>query len=225
MNPIVPTRTVGERGFERLPLAVASHFHRRGEGMGIAAVFIDGAYLDKVLLNDFNSARIDYEKLVAKLVEPHKLLRAYYYHCLPHQSDPPTEKEKERYISMQKFLRGLSFLPRFEVRKGYLAYRGDNEKGKPVFQQKGVDSLIAVDMVVLANKGKITDAVLLSGDSDHIPVVKEVKRQGIITTLWHGPLTGLTRPSRGLSETCDQRHDLTRQFLDTIPRPTQKTPE
>lgn len=51
---------------------------------GVAAVFLDGGHLDKVMHYDFGDQRIDYEKLVQHMAQPAEMLRAYYYHCLPY---------------------------------------------------------------------------------------------------------------------------------------------
>ena len=67
--------------------------------MGIAAVFIDGGYLDKILFHDHQNKRIDYGLLVNEMVAPDSLLRAYYYHCLPYQGNPPTNEERDRYAA------------------------------------------------------------------------------------------------------------------------------
>src|SRR5881396_2039081 len=99
--------------------------------MGTAAVFLDGGYVDKVLYYDHANQRIDYEKLVKEMIAPDDLLRAYYYHCMPYQSNPPTEDESRRYASMHGFVTALQRLPRFEVRLGKLTRYIDAEK-KPV---------------------------------------------------------------------------------------------
>jgi hypothetical protein len=52
--------------------------------MGRVAVFIDGAYLDYVLRDEFARARIDYGRLSEELAGGIDLLRTYYYHCLPY---------------------------------------------------------------------------------------------------------------------------------------------
>lgn len=186
--------------------------------MGIAAIFIDGGYLDKVLYYDFKGIRIDFEKLVSKMVGSDDILRSYYYHCLPYQSKKPTTDERSRYASMHRFTTALSFLPRFEVRLGKLVYRGKNEKGEPILIQKRVDLMVGVDMALLAGKGKITNAVLLSGDSDLIPAVNAVKREGVLTTLWHGSFTKNTTPSRELYEVCDERNQITQDIINEISR-------
>ncbi len=184
--------------------------------MGVSAVFIDGGYLDKVMYYDFSNARIDYKGLVHELVQGGELLRAYYYHCMPYQSNPPTDDEKQRFASKHKFTTALSYLPRFEVRLGKLAFRGNDEGGDPIFIQKRVDCMVGVDMALLAGKGKVTSVVLLSGDGDLIPAIEAVKREGVIAVLWHGSFSRDTKPSRELSEMCDERHQITRALVNRI---------
>jgi len=185
---------------------------------GSIALFIDGGYLDKVLLHDFASARIDYEQLANTMATPHDLLRAYYYHCLPYQSNPPTEQERKLYAGKHRFITRLSSLPRFEVRLGRLVVRGRDASGAPLFVQKRVDCMIGVDMALLAAKGRITHVGFLSGDSDLIPAVEAVKREGVLVTLWHGSFSVETRPSRELHEVCDERKQITRELVDRILR-------
>lgn len=62
--------------------------------MGMTAVFIDGGYLEKILLHDHGQARIDFGRLVEAMVEGDDLLRACCYHCLPYQGDPSTNEER-----------------------------------------------------------------------------------------------------------------------------------
>jgi len=184
--------------------------------LGKSAVFLDGGYLDKILRFDHGGKRIDFGKLASKMAEPDELLRAYYYHCLPYQSSPPTNEERTRYASMHRFVTALGFLPRFEVRLGRLAFRGTNANGEPIFMQKRVDNMVGVDMALLAGKGKITNLSLMSGDSDFIPSIEAVKREGILVTLWHGSFSPNTRPSRELFEICDERQELTGDIVEEL---------
>ena len=148
---------------------------------------------------EFPSRRIDYQRLVQEISRPAELFRAYYYHCLPYQSNPPTPEEKSFYSSKQRFMKALSFLPRFEVRLGRLVKRGCEADGSPVFIQKRVDCMVGVDMASLAAKGKITNVVLVSGDSDLVPAVEAVKRESVLVTLWHGAYSRDSKPSRELA--------------------------
>jgi len=171
------------------------------------AVFLDGGYVDKVLLRDFIGKRIDYEKLVNAMVEPDVLFRAYYYHCLPYMSEKPSEEERRRYSAKHRFTKALAYIPRFEVRLGRLAFQGGE------FVQKRVDCMVGVDMALLAGKGKIHRVALFTGDSDLMPAVEAVKREGVLVTLWCG-FGKETKPSRDLYELCDERVHVTERIIE-----------
>lgn len=183
----------------------------------VCAVFLDGGYLEKVLKIDFGQPEVDMEKLALELAKPEELLRAYYYHCPPFQSSPPTSEEAERYSRRHRFYTALSYIPRFEVRLGRLAYRGMDEHGKKVFIQKRVDCMIGVDMAMLAGKGRVKSVALLSGDSDLIPAIEAVKREGVIVNLWHGS-TPDTSPGEDIMQISDVRIPVDRELVDKIIR-------
>ncbi|MGE5569195.1 MAG: NYN domain-containing protein [Rhodospirillales bacterium] len=132
---------------------------------------------------------------------------------MPYQGNPPTPEESARYAAKHKFTTALSLLPRFEVRLGRLVHRGVDGNGKPIFQQKRVDCMIGVDMALLAGKGKITHAAIFTGDSDLIPAIESVKREGVIVTLWHGGITPESRPSSELYALVDERRQLTADMV------------
>lgn len=186
--------------------------------MGKCAIFLDGGYLDKVMYFDHANVRLDYEKLSREMAQPDELLRAYYYHCLPYQSNPPTEDERSFYAAKHRFVTALAHLPRFEVRLGRLQFRGISENGERIFVQKRIDNMLGVDMALLAGKHVITNVALLTGDSDYIPSVEAVKREGILVTLWHGSNRFETRPHRELIEICDERRELTPEIVTRIKR-------
>ena len=181
------------------------YLHRRG-------------YLDKVLEYEHGGTRIDYGLLAGVLAQGDEILRTYYYHCMPYQGRIPTEDEKGRHRSMQRFITALRRLPRFEVRLGRLAYRGEDHNGERIFVQKRVDTMLGVDMALLAAKGKITNAVVLSGDSDMVPAVEAVKSEGVRATLWHGNFGAQSKPSRELYSACDDRNLITAELIDRVRR-------
>ena len=152
-----------------------------------AAIFIDGAYLEFCLRHEFHQARIDYQKLAETMAGTADLLRTYYYHCPPYQGNPPTSEERERYANRRRFYTALDRLPRYKVRLGILEKRGEEADGiTPRFQQKRVDILLGVDLVQLAAKRQIQQAILLAGDSDFIPAVEVAKAEGVLVRLYHG---------------------------------------
>ena len=75
------------------------------------AIFIDGAYLENVLKEEFGRPKINFGTLSEQLAGSSEILRSYYYHCPAYQSNPPTEEERNRYSRQRKFFdvsRGLS---------------------------------------------------------------------------------------------------------------------
>ena len=103
-------------------------------------------------------------------------------------------------------------LPRFEVRLGRLQRREDSQ-GRPFYQQKRVDILLGIDMVQLAAKGHIREAVLLAGDSDFIPAVTAAKSEGVIVSLFHG-----TGCHRDLMREVDERRRFDQALIDSVAR-------
>lgn len=186
--------------------------------MGTCAIYIDGGYLDKVLQNEYPQTKVDIGLLVEQMRASDTLLRAYYYHCMPYRSDPPTTDEERRYASKRRFIDALSYIPRFQVRLGHLNYQGLTDKGQPIFQQKRVDMMLGVDMALLAVKQRVDRMALLTGDSDTIPAVEAVKPEGVVVTLWHGPLKTRSSPSRDLYQIVDERVEIDQSTINVVTR-------
>jgi uncharacterized LabA/DUF88 family protein len=172
------------------------------------AIFIDGGYLDKI--SKKYGLFVNFVSLSKEMANGKEILRTYYYNCLPYQGSPPTPEEKERFSKAQKFYKALERLPRYEVREGRLAKRGTE------FEQKGIDTLLSIDLVNLAASGQISDAVLLAGDSDFLPAVKVAKEHGVNVFLYHGKDRYDYHDS--LWTICDERIPIDLAFLDKVKR-------
>jgi len=186
-----------------------------------SAIFIDGAYFDKLLEQEFNRARVDFSALATALAHGDNVLRTYYYHCPPYVSQPPTEEELRRFEAKERFFLALNSLPRFQVRLGRLLYRGTDGQGRPIFVQKLVDIMLGVDLVRMAATRQITKAILVAGDSDFVPAVDEAKRLGVLMSLWHGPVQGILHGSsvhRELWNACDERAEITQALVTSVQR-------
>jgi uncharacterized LabA/DUF88 family protein len=146
-----------------------------------AAVFIDGAYLTKILDVDFGKPKIDLAGLSDILCGNYERLRTYYYNCMPYQSSPPTEEERRRYSAMDKFVYTLKKLPRFDVKLGRLECIGGE------FVQKRVDIAMAVDIVRLSCGRMIGKAIVVTGDSDFVPAIEASKEAGVVVMLCYSP--------------------------------------
>lgn len=179
-----------------------------------SAVFIDGAYLEFCLREEFGSPRIDFQALSQKMAQGSDLFRSYYYHCYPYQGNPPTEEERQRYANRRRFYTALERLPRYSVRLGRLEKRGFEDDGvTPRFEQKRVDILLGVDLVLLAAKQQIQQAIILAGDSDFIPAITVAKTEGVLITLYHGDGC-----HSDLWQEVDERIRIDRAFIDSILR-------
>ena len=144
-----------------------------------AAILIDGGYFAKVLKTEFNCPQIDFHRFSEIICGDYELLRTYYYTCMPYQSSPPSEEERQRYSDMDRFIYVLRKLPRFEVRLGKLGW----SNGELV--QKRVDILLAVDLVRLSWGKQIKKAILVTGDSDFVPAVVAAKDAGVLIQLYY----------------------------------------
>ena len=177
---------------------------------GRAAIFIDGAYLDFVLRDEFQSRRLDYQAFSELLAGDSDILRTYYYHCAAFQGNPPTEEQRTRYATQRSFFASLERLPRYTVKLGRLAMRFDR-RGNRRFEQKQVDILLGVDLVQLAAKQNIQEAILVAGDSDFIPAIVAAKAEGVLVKLFHG-----ANPHNELWREADERIRIDRAMIDTV---------
>lgn len=169
-----------------------------------AAVFIDGGYFDKAL-DALGRLRPDYERFSDKACRGAERLRTCYYHCHPHQGNPPTEQERARYASADRFFHSLRRPRRFEVRLGRL------QLVEGEYRQKGIDTLLSIDLVELAATGQISKAVLITGDSDFAPAARRARDKGVIVDLFYSPATYVHSE---LLDACDDRVPLDRAQFD-----------
>ena len=172
--------------------------------MARCAVLIDAGYLEKVLVNDFNRARIDIGKLADELAGTMERLRTYYYHCMPFQSTPPTTEERRRFAAMDSYIAALKKLPRFQFRQGKL------QKIAGVFRQKRVDIWMAVDLVRMSFSNQIEKAIVITGDSDLVPAIEAARDAGVVVVLYYSPNSRHDE----LLQACDERYEITRNLVD-----------
>jgi uncharacterized LabA/DUF88 family protein len=183
-----------------------------------ACVFIDGGYLFKVQ-RDLGLRSLDLLRLSSDIVGNYQRMRTYFYDADPYQSNPPTTDEKERLRKKQGFFDRLNRLDNFEVRKGYLRLKGtDASSGNKIFEQKGVDVKLAVDLLRLSLRGGIQLACLIAGDGDFVPIVEIAKDAGVEVRLYYGNGAN-SKYSQQLWDCCDQRTLMDRAFLSKFQLP------
>lgn len=196
----------------------------KGDNMDKSAVFLDGGYLSKLtkvvfLCEDGTPKKIDFGLFSKKLAKERgtELLRGYYYQCPPYQSSFPTSEEKVRKTSYDTFIYNLRQIKQLQLREGRLL-RTFDEAGKHFFIQKGVDVLLAIDMIKLALKGAIQKVIIVASDSDFIPAVRALKDEGVMVHIYYYDDKDFGF-SRELISECDDRHELTEEhFKDCEPQ-------
>lgn len=131
-------------------------------------IFIDGSNLYHALKDECENVNLDYLKFSYLLANGRKLIRTYFYISTldTNRSKPETVK------GQQRFLGALREVPYITIKHRPLNYT----KGVPV--EKGVDILIATDMLTNALRDGYDTAILVSGDGDFAPVLEEIARAG-----------------------------------------------
>lgn len=188
-------------------------------------VFIDGGFfavLTKYAFpnSDDSPRKIDLHLFSKLLCEENngELLRTYLYHCPPYQGRYPSEEEKKRKRGYDSWIYALKQLKQMQIREGRLRKTFD-EQGKQDFIQKGVDVLLAIDMLKLALKGAIQKIILISSDSDFVPVVRALRDEGMSVILYYYKNemdNNIIQScfSQDLYEECDERKLLNKELFE-----------
>jgi len=186
-------------------------------------IMIDGGYLRACA----RAARFIYdndfiEKFTPKCVIPDEyLLRVYYYDSPQFRGTVqlPVSGGNTQFQASDKWLDDLSRLERFAVRRGTLGFRGwkprniplkgggplKDEDFSPVFEQKGVDMRIGLDIAHFSQERTTERIILVSGDTDMIPAMKEARKAGLEVVLIQ-----LDSPSKMLHGTLKSHADMIR---------------
>lgn len=140
----------------------------------VAHGFVDGGYL-RFRAQDAKRSLLNPRILVQYVADTQgytwsktlRLERVTYYDAIP-------DNESELSHNLKDYWDAVELLP--DTQLGFGSLRGGTRK-KPK-RQKGVDTLIAVDMLVGVFTGVYSTAVLVAGDADFVPVINEVQRRG-----------------------------------------------
>jgi len=162
------------------------------------AIFIDGSNLYHALRDNFGRADLNFAEFTAKLCGTRQLFRTYYYNI---RQDPSLRPEGHR--EQQEFLDILFKTPYLEVRLGTTKM----SQGIPV--EKGIDIMLATDLLHFAWNNLYDIAILVSGDGDYAYALQAAKNMGK-----HVEVACFERNvSKDLLEVADNRHILDRSFF------------
>jgi uncharacterized LabA/DUF88 family protein len=162
------------------------------------AIFIDGSNLYHSVQNNFGRHNINFTEFANKLCAGRRLFRIYYYNILQEPSQYP-----ETYREQQDFLDFLRKTPYLEIRLGSKKITG---------VEKGIDVMIATDLLYFAWSGFYDVAILVSGDADFNYAVQAVKNVGkhVEVAYFEGGA------SKDLLDIADNRYLLDRNFFNSV---------
>ena len=144
-------------------------------------VFIDEGFLDKLtkLFGDGKRIKFDKFNFAKRIAEKQNLICKYlfYYTCPPFQSDKPTEEEAVRKKGHDRFITILSKNKDITIRQGR-CQRIINEKREIEYNQKGVDTLLTLDIShIKEDFPDVKKIILISSDTDFCPAIKDIKER------------------------------------------------
>ncbi len=165
------------------------------------AIFIDGSNLYHALRGNFRRHDLNFAEFTSKLCSSRRLFRTYYYNVL----QDPTQRP-DGYRDQQEFLDILRKTPYLEVRLG------STKIAQGVAVEKGIDIMLATDLLYFAWNDFYDVAVLVSGDSDFAYALQAVKNMGKHVEVAYFE-SGV---SKDLLNVADNRHLLNRSFLSGL---------
>lgn len=162
------------------------------------AIFIDGSNLYHGLKNHHRRQDLNFTSFISKLCGTRILFRTYYYNVL---QDPTRWPDTHR--EQQDFLEILHKTPYLEVRLGSTKVA----QGVPV--ERGIDIMLATDLLIYASNNFYDIAILVSGDSDFIYALQAIKNMGKHVEVAYFE----TAISKDLLEIADNSHLLNQNFF------------
>ncbi len=150
-------------------------------------VFIDAGFLSKLSkhLGNGKYLKTNIFNLVKILSKKEKLecKHIFYYTAPPFQSSKPSKDENRRKENYDQFIKILSQNNIITVREGRC--QKITNKHKKEYHQKGVDTLLTMDLMNVPIKHKeIKKIILIACDSDFVPVIKNLNELRIKTILF-----------------------------------------
>ncbi len=191
------------------------------------ALLIDGGYL----LASAQKAGKVYDNLFIESFSrlcsapPEYLFRIFYYDAPQFRGSKPlpVSGNLTNFQSSDQWLKDLAKLERFAVRRGTIGFRGWKPKNipisataltdadfVPVFEQKGVDMRIGLDIAEFSEKRTLERILMVSGDTDMVPALKRARKAGLEVGLIQMP-----KPTFGLHEELLAHSD----FVRAVPWP------
>lgn len=164
-----------------------------------------GIYLDvghlRAVCYDLG-VRLNLPRLIARLSAGFADVPVTYYDCAPVVEPNASPAARAEYLRHRDELDAARRLPGLRIRLGELIRVTDAHTGARRWQQKGVDTRLAIDLA--RDSDELSDIVLVGNDLDHAPGVQEARANGARVHLWAGQ-----RLNHRLAARCTSAHSLT----------------
>lgn len=176
------------------------------------ALLIDGGFLRKAFEEKFNQqgqqkVHISAAQIIInakKICDEKCLFRIYFYDAIPFdgkRKNPISKTEIDfsktsGYNAIIQNQNTLARSPRVAFRRGHLSFKGWKYKDSfdftkqpsehdiiPVLEQKTVDIKIGLDIAWLSLKHIVDRIIIVTSDSDFIPVMKFARKEGLEVVL------------------------------------------
>jgi len=107
----------------------------------------------------------------------------FFYNAPPYQSTNPNPSQKKRKEDYDSFTSKLGRNDCVTIREGRCQRVKNN--GKYIYKQKGVDTLLTMDLIEIPIEfPKIKQVILIASDSDFVPVIQRLRKRGIQVILY-----------------------------------------
>jgi uncharacterized LabA/DUF88 family protein len=164
------------------------------------AVLIDGGFLRVIAKKAGKTYDPDFIEKFAHACKDidENIFRILYYDCALYTGTvkQPVSGTDLTFTASDAWLHAISHKDLFAVRRGVLKFRGFKPRKTPVapssltdadfeplFEQKGVDMRIGLDIAAYSDNHSVERIILVSGDTDCVPALKYGRRAGLQTIL------------------------------------------
>jgi uncharacterized LabA/DUF88 family protein len=136
-------------------------------------IFIDAGYLSKIsrYFGDGKHIKLDLIRFSSYLAQKQSLSceHIYYYTAPPFQSNPPAQLENKLRAGYDSFIQKMKNNSLITIREGRLQKIGET------FTQKGVDTLLTMDLCQEPLARKICTIIIIAADTDFVPILNELR--------------------------------------------------
>ncbi|MBI3468318.1 MAG: NYN domain-containing protein [Planctomycetes bacterium] len=199
----MPHRCMTAVSYEPLEVALQPPVRFSGKLVDRVCIFIDGSNFYHALKDAGLPTNVDFGKLSATLTTPaRRLVQTFYYNTpliRPQKGDLDFPARDAAVRAQQRFFNALRFIPNLTVKFG--RFQKVRQAGiattcpacahsyqtPPVVSwvEKGVDVMLASDLLTLAFKNHYDVAILVSSDADYKHAIEVVKAETAKTVELH----------------------------------------